>query len=221
MVSQLPLICQVRDEVLDEAGEKEGVNIEERFTFAEEIRRKIEHGKLLAQVCSDIIRNARIDNVGKYQSCMVLSLCLLAQEEQHDAEQEAAMVAQRIKAFRTAGEVALRDGKYCEAKSAFDAALALQPDATTFQEIQPMRDAAVAGLAAETKVAELLAKAGASLGKEDFEEAQRLAQVRGQITRHARTHSVGKSQSCMFSNVGLSAHRRRSMKRTGSRRSRS
>ena len=65
---------QVRDEVLDEAGEKEGVNIEERFTFAEEIRRKIEHGQLLAQVCSDIIRNARIDNVGKYQSCMVLSL---------------------------------------------------------------------------------------------------------------------------------------------------
>ena len=137
---------QVRDEVLDEAG-KEGVNIEERFTFAEEIRRKIEHGQILAQ------------------------------EEQHDAEQEAAVVAQRIKAFRTAGEAALRDGKYFEVKSALDAALALQPDDKTFQEIQPMRDAAAAGLAAETKVAELLAKAGASLETEDFDEAQRLAQA--------------------------------------------
>ena len=30
--------------------------------------------------------------------------------------------------------------------------------------------------------------------------------VRVQIIRHARTHSVGKYQSCMFLNVGLSVH---------------
>ena len=40
------------------------------------------------------------------------------------------------------------------------------------------------------------------------DEGVRLRQVRVQIIRHARTHSVGKYQPCMVSNAGLIAHAR-------------